>query len=541
MERLTKHQNETLEEVAKASRSGRAARSELIGSRGACQHLERKGYITSSEVYGPRGGTTYAYQLTAEGLELLSKRGEGWAQLVAQVIEARAYEGRLEAIERALEERKTARNLAALEVDSSQLEEARHAQLAGELEAQRLRQEALGATSPALRSHEERLRDWALELLEEQRLLALEVGPGQALEERLEAQLAQLSPVELRARAVYLLELGEGLRELEVELGADAGEALGLCELELGLVQRRLSLGDAVELLEELLGSLRAPAVRAFLRLSPRAALEQLEGELTQRCERNNARIADCSRAIGSAQRNGELEGEAIERRRRATFTAELEGLEALLVTVQSELSERPALEVELLEGEGDLPSSSASSHAVSAWRYELEQLRGLREALRFAGGAEHLEGEEYLRAQLEEQTARLSWSRLTAREAQLRELLAPPVELEGLPLDAAIRELDLIREELEARGVDSQRLLVERLEGELVTVQVWTAEAVDLLERARGRRRELEGEPIGGRQLAASAAVGEALEELEGLRARGRRLERELSTARAELEGEER
>jgi hypothetical protein len=61
--RLTPHQREVFERIERQTRSPRGfARSEMIGSRGACQHLQEKGYITVTEVIGPRGGTTYTYQ-----------------------------------------------------------------------------------------------------------------------------------------------------------------------------------------------------------------------------------------------------------------------------------------------------------------------------------------------------------------------------------------------------------------------------------------------------------------------------------------------
>jgi hypothetical protein len=58
---LTPHQAEVLGRIKRQSKSKGYARSQNIGSRGACQHLEEKGYISVSEVPGPRGGVTYRY------------------------------------------------------------------------------------------------------------------------------------------------------------------------------------------------------------------------------------------------------------------------------------------------------------------------------------------------------------------------------------------------------------------------------------------------------------------------------------------------
>lgn len=66
--RLTPHQREVFTRIERQTRSPRGyARSEVIGSRGACQHLEAKGYITVEEVSGPRGGTTYLYRAVEAG------------------------------------------------------------------------------------------------------------------------------------------------------------------------------------------------------------------------------------------------------------------------------------------------------------------------------------------------------------------------------------------------------------------------------------------------------------------------------------------
>lgn len=61
--RLTPHQAEVFARIERQTRAPRGyARSEVIGSRGACRRLESKGYITTEEVTGPRGGTTYIYR-----------------------------------------------------------------------------------------------------------------------------------------------------------------------------------------------------------------------------------------------------------------------------------------------------------------------------------------------------------------------------------------------------------------------------------------------------------------------------------------------
>lgn len=64
---LTPHQREVFERIRRRSEAGLVSRSQLIGCRGACQHLVEKGWITETEVRGPLGGTTWVYELTPRG------------------------------------------------------------------------------------------------------------------------------------------------------------------------------------------------------------------------------------------------------------------------------------------------------------------------------------------------------------------------------------------------------------------------------------------------------------------------------------------
>lgn len=58
--RLTKHQAEVFSRIqrywGRYKHLSQGVPAYYIGSRGACQHLVQKGYITEQIFYGPRGG-----------------------------------------------------------------------------------------------------------------------------------------------------------------------------------------------------------------------------------------------------------------------------------------------------------------------------------------------------------------------------------------------------------------------------------------------------------------------------------------------------
>jgi hypothetical protein len=69
--RLTPHQREVFERVARTIGRGAPATSDRIGSKGALAHLVHKGYLAEQVAFvGPRGGITYRYSLTLAALNV---------------------------------------------------------------------------------------------------------------------------------------------------------------------------------------------------------------------------------------------------------------------------------------------------------------------------------------------------------------------------------------------------------------------------------------------------------------------------------------
>ena len=64
--RRTPHQSEVLAQIRRITARGAVARSDVIGSPGACAKLLAKGYITREvDSVGPRGGIVYRYVVAA--------------------------------------------------------------------------------------------------------------------------------------------------------------------------------------------------------------------------------------------------------------------------------------------------------------------------------------------------------------------------------------------------------------------------------------------------------------------------------------------
>lgn len=66
--KLTKHQTEVWNRISGLIRRGVQPNASVIGSRGACDHLQEKGLIVRVvHAVGPRGGEYAHYELTEAG------------------------------------------------------------------------------------------------------------------------------------------------------------------------------------------------------------------------------------------------------------------------------------------------------------------------------------------------------------------------------------------------------------------------------------------------------------------------------------------